>query len=159
MRSAAHRLSLTNVELDDVFDALKKAVKQAEQTVTEKHSTAIHSPRKNALHRQVLFGCALAAARSHDSLGYFLPNSVVDPLSEILKRPVTIATFSDHLGDFCHEKRGAVLERDGQPWGFRYRFRDPLLVPFVFMEAMEAGITNGQGLVQLLSGGASDLLS
>jgi len=151
VRSAASRLSLTQVERDDVFDALKKSIKQAEQTVTEKHSMAIHSSQSNALYRHVLLACALAAARSHDSLGYFIPSAVVGPLEEILKKPVSIATFTNHLRDFCDEKRGSVLERDGQPWGYRYRFRDPLLVPFVFMDGVEAGIASGQGLVQMLS--------
>jgi hypothetical protein len=151
VRSAAHRWSLTKVERDDVFDALKKAVKQAEQTVTGKHSTAIHSSQKTALYRQVLFACALAAARSHDSLGYFSASAVVGPLGDILGKSIAIANFTNHLREFCEEKRGSVLERDGQPWGYRYRFRDPLLVPFVFMDGMEAGLTSGQGLVQLLS--------
>lgn len=152
VRSAAQRVSPNQVTRDDVFDALKKAVKQAEQTVTGTHSTAIHSSQKKALYRHVLLACALAAARSRDSLGYFTPSAVVLPLEELLKRPITIANFSNHLREFCDEKRGAVLEKDGQPWGFRYRFRDPLLVPYVFMDGMDAGITSGQGLVQLLSG-------
>lgn len=152
VRSAASRLSLTKVERDDVLDALKKSVKQAEQTVTEKHSTATHSAHKSALYRQVLLACAMAAARSHDARGYFIPSAVVDPLEKILGRPVTIATFSNHLAEFCRAKRGSVLERDGQPWGYRYRFYDPLLVPFVFMDGLEGKITSGQGLVQMLSG-------
>jgi len=151
VRSAAQRLSLTRVQLDDVFDALKKAVKQAQQTVTEKHSTATHSSQKTALYRQVLFACALAAAQSHDSLGYFSPSAVVDPLTEILGKDITIANFTSHLTGFCDPRRGAVLERDGQPWGYRYRFRDPLLVPFIFMDGMESGLTSGRGLLQLLS--------
>jgi hypothetical protein len=151
VRSAAHRWSLKRVVVDDVFDGLKKAVKQAEQTVTGTHSSAVHSSQKTALYRQVLFACALAAARSNDSLGYFSPSAVVDPLTDILQKPISIANFTNHLREFCEAKRGSVLERDGQPWGYRYRFRDPLLVPYVFMDGMEAGITSGQGLMQLLS--------
>ena len=112
VRSAAHRLSLGLVERDDVFEALKKAVKQAEQTVAEKHSTATHSAHKGALYRHVLLACALAAARSHEPLGYFSPSAVTEPLSKILGKTVTIATFSNHLAEFCQEKRGEVLERD-----------------------------------------------
>jgi hypothetical protein len=120
--------------------------------VTETHSKAIHSSQKNALYRQVLLACALAAARSNDSLGYFNPSAVVGPLSAILGEDVSIATFTNHLREFCEEKRGLVLERDGQPWGFRYRFSDPLLVPFIFMDGVESGIASGQGLVEMLSG-------
>jgi hypothetical protein len=148
VRSAASRLSLKSVEREDVFEALKKAVKQAEQTVTEKHSKAIHSAQKSALYRQVLLACALAATRSHDALGYFNPGAVVEPLSIVLKKDVTIANFMNHLREFCEEKRGAVLERDGQPWGYHYRFRDPLLVPYFFIDGLDAGITSGHDLVE-----------
>jgi hypothetical protein len=151
VRSAAHRLCISEVERDDVFDALKKAVKQAEQTVTEKHSTATRSPQKSARYRHILLACGLAAARSRDALGYFVPSAVVEPLEEILQKRVTIATFANHLGEFCQDKRGSILERDGQPWGYRYRFCDPLLVPFIFMDGLEAGIATGQTLVGMLS--------
>lgn len=150
VRSAAHRLSLRNILREDVFEALKKAVKQAEQSVTEKHTTAIHSAQKNALYRQVLLACAITAARNHDALGYFSPSSVAEPLSQILNRPVALANFQNHLIEFSSAKRGLVLERDGQPWGFRYRFRDPLLVPYIFMDGVESGVASDEGLVQML---------
>ena len=133
-----------------VSHALKTAVKQAQQTVTEMHLTATRSPQKTARYRPILLASALAAARSRDALGYFVPSAVVNPLREILGKPVSIATFTNHLAEFCEEKRGSILERDGQPWGYRYRFRDPLLVPFIFMDGLEAGITNGQSLLQML---------
>jgi len=151
VRSAAGRLSLSEVTRDDVFEAMQKAVKQAEQTITEKHSKATHSSQKNALYRRVLLACAVSASKSHDALGYFNPSAVTEPLSKILARDVTIATFTNHLREFCEEKRGLILERDGEPWGYRYRFRDPLLVPFVFMDGVDAGLTTGRGLVEMLS--------
>ncbi len=150
VRSAAFRLSLSKVEREDVFEGLKKAVKQAEQSVKEKHTTATHSAHARALYRQVLLACAVTAARDHDALGYFSPSAVIGPLSAILSRTVTLATFTNHLTEFAQEKRGSILERDGQPWGFRYRFRDPLLVPYIFMDGLESGIADDSGLVQLL---------
>ena len=147
--AALSRLSKT-IKREDVVDALKAAVKDAEQTITQKHSTATHSSHKDALYRHVLVACALAAARSHDALGYFNPSDVVAPLARILGRPVTIATFANHLSEFSQEKRGFVLEKDGQPWGYRYRFREPLLVPFAFMNGVDSGLLNGDALVQML---------
>jgi hypothetical protein len=58
---------------------LKQAVKQAQQTVTEKYLKAIRSPYKDAIFRQVLLACGLAAATSHDALGYFNSSAVVEP--------------------------------------------------------------------------------
>lgn len=138
------------IERTDVLQALKNAVKEAAQTVTQKHSTATHSSHKDALYRQVLLACALAAACSHDALGYFNPGEVVAPLARILGRDVSIATFTNHLSEFSQDKRGSVLEKDGQPWGFRYRFHDPLLVPFTFMNAVDTGLMDGESLVQAL---------
>lgn len=153
VRALTERFFLDEVTREDVFSALKKAVKLAEQTVTEQYSTATHSAHRDALYRQVLVACALTAAGSHDELGYFNPSSVVTQLTEILNRPVTIATFTNHLVEFCQDKRGSVLERDGQPWGYRYRFRDPFLVPYVFMNAVEGRLLTDDQLVHMLSQG------
>ena len=151
VRKALNRFS-TLVEREDVFAALKEAVKQAQQTVTEKHIKATHSSHKEALYRHVLLGCALTAARSHDALGYFNPGSIVEPLKMVLGRPVEIATFNSHLTEFCQDKRGNVLERTGQPRAYRYRFHDPLLVPFVLMDALAGGLLTNEELGKILGG-------
>jgi Cdc6-like AAA superfamily ATPase len=138
------------VAQDAVFDALKEAVKQAQQTVTEKHTKAIRSAHKDALYKQVLLACALAATHSRDALGYFNPGSVVAPLTEILGRSVPIAAFSHHLNEFCSEKRSETLERTGQKRNYRFRFRDPLLVPFVLMDAMNTELVSKTQLSRML---------
>ncbi len=138
------------VEKNAVFDALKEAVKQAQQTVTEKHSKAVHSAHKDALYKHVLLACGVAAAVSHDALGYFNPGAVVGPLEAILNRNVQIATFSNHLSEFCQEKRGEILERAGQERAYRFRFCDPLLVPFVFIDGLATGLVNAETLSRLL---------
>jgi hypothetical protein len=79
--------------------------------------------------------------------------SVVTPLGKILGREVTIATFTNHLSEFSQEKRGSVLERDGQPWGYRFRFRNPLIVPFSFMNAVDSGLLIGEDLIKMLREG------
>lgn len=138
------------MEQGDVFSALKEAVKQAEQTVTQKHSKATHSSHKDALYKHVLLACALTAAQSHDALGYFNPGSVVEHLASIMGKDVEIATFSNHLREFCQPKRGGILERDGQPRSYRYRFHDPLVVPFVFMDAVATGLVTHDQLSNML---------
>lgn len=138
------------VERSDVFEALKEAVRQAEQSVREKYSRATHSAHKDALYRQVLLASAVAAATSHDSLGYFNPASLVPSLESILNRNVQIAAYNGHLAEFCKENRGSVLERTGQPRSYRYRFRDPLVVPFVFMDAIATGLITDESLAGLL---------
>lgn len=139
------------IQRDTVFEALKIATEQAEQTTRVRHATAIHSAHREALYRPILLACAVAAARGQDPLGYFAPGSVVEPLRMILARGVEIATFNTHLNAFCQKERGAVLERDGQPRAFRFRFNDPMLVPFVFMDAVAKGVVSQERMAALLS--------
>jgi hypothetical protein len=148
-KAVLERLS-SEIKREDVFSALKEAVKQAQQSVTDKHSKATRSAHKEALYRHVLLACAITAATSHDALGYFNPGSIAIPLEAILNRGVEIATFNSHLTEFCEEKRGCILERIGQPRAYRYRFRDPLMVPFVFMDALANDLINDESLTFLL---------
>lgn len=150
IRKAALGRHTRLVHREDVFEALKEAVKQAQQSVTEKHANATHSAHKDALYRHVLLASGVAAATSHDALGYFNPGSLVEPLVTILGRPVQIATFNSHLAEFCQAKRGGVLERVGQARTYRYRFHDPLVVPFVFMDALTHELIDGEQLSALL---------
>jgi Cdc6-like AAA superfamily ATPase len=151
VRVATQRFS-RRIEREDVFKALEHATKQAEQTAREKHSKATHSAHKDALYRHVLLACAVAAAQSRDPLGYFNPGTVVEPLTVILGRKAEVATFTNHLSEFCQAKRGPVLERDGQPRAYRFRFHDPMVVPFVFMDAVATGVVTEDKLASMLSG-------
>jgi hypothetical protein len=151
VRVAATENYSRRIEKENVFKALEAATKQAEQTARERHTRATHSSHKDALYRHVLLACAVAAAKSNDALGYFNPATVVQPLSTILSRDVQIATFNAHLSEFCQDKRGPVLERDGQPRAYRFRFHDPMVVPFVFMDAVAKGVVSEDGLTSMLS--------
>jgi Cdc6-like AAA superfamily ATPase len=151
VRVAATSRHSRQIERNDVFKGLEEATKQAEQTARVKHSNATHSSHKDALYRQVLLACAVAAAQSNDALGYFNPSSVISPISKILNREVEIATFNSHLSEFCKSTRGPVLERDGQPRAYRFRFHDPMVVPFVFMDAVTKGIVSEETLTAMLS--------
>jgi Cdc6-like AAA superfamily ATPase len=153
VREAANSRRSPRIELPDVFAGLKAAVKHAQQTVTGKHSTAIHSAHKDALYRQVLLACALTASQTEDPLGYFNPGAIAEPLSIVLDKSVQIATFSNHLAEFSQPKRGQVLERTGQARAYRFRFRDPLLVPYIFMDAVTNGIISDAQLAKMIGGG------
>jgi hypothetical protein len=149
VRCAADNFS-RRIERQDAFRALEQSTKEAEQTARETHSLATHSSHKDALFQHVLLACAVAAAQSNDALGYFNPAAVVEPLSRILDRPVEIATFNSHLSEFCQIKRGPVLERTGQARAYRYRFVDPMVVPFVFMNAVEKKLVSEANLTEML---------
>ncbi len=150
VRSACDRRSF-EVNLLDVKNGFDSSVRAADHTITAKFSTATHSAHSTALYGDVLLACAIAAcAAPDDAMGYFQAASVVDPLGAILKRPVQIATFNSHLADFTTDKRGAVLERTGIPRAYRYRFRDPLMPPYIIMKGIASERIGADGVEVLL---------
>jgi len=72
-----------------------------------------------------------------DDSGYFRPAAIKEPLSGILGRPVEIANFQNHLKAFIDPKRKEILQRDGEPRAYRFRFRHPAMQPFVLMKGMD----------------------
>ena len=151
IREAALKRHSPSIIRSDVFAALKTAVKHAEQSTATKYGKATHSAQKDALYKQILLACAITAAKSTDSMGYFNPAAISGPLAAILGKNVTVATFNSHLSDFMQPKRGQILERSGQARSYRYRFQDPLVVPYVFMTSVTAGLLTDRKLVAMLN--------
>ena len=73
-------------------------------------------------------------------MGYFAPADLREPMSRIMSRPYEIANYIQHLNSFCKEERGNVLQRTGAPRRYRYRFRNPLMQPFVTMQGFANGM-------------------
>ena len=151
IREAALKRYTNEIIRSDVFAALQIAMKHTEQSTAAKYQKAAHSAQKDALYKKILLACAIVAAKSMDSLGYFNPASISAPLAIIIGKNVTVATFNTHLSDFMHSKRGQVLEREGQARSYRYRFQDPLLVPYIFMTSVASGLVDDQQLVKMLT--------
>jgi hypothetical protein len=141
-REAANRRSRI-IEIADVHSSFQKAVKQAVQSIQERYLKATHSAQKDALFDKVILACSVASSSAKDALGYFHPTDVVQPLATVLHRSnIVIATFQKHINEFCEKERGPVLEREGMPRAYKYRFRDPLLPPYIFMTAVADGSIN-----------------
>jgi Cdc6-like AAA superfamily ATPase len=130
---------LKRVSPQHVEAAIHKAIEGAQQTLQRAYHQATISQRSDSLYTQVLLACALAES---DQLGYFAAGDVREPMSRIMGKRYEIAAFSRHLADFCAGDRGAVLERTGIPRRFRFRFRNPLLQPFVIMRGLDNGLIN-----------------
>ncbi|MDD4318760.1 MAG: ATP-binding protein [Candidatus Peribacteraceae bacterium] len=117
----------------DVLDSFHKAVNESEQSIRDRYYKAIHSAHKDALYDDVLLACAIASTKERDDLGYFYLSDVVPHLSRILKRQnIKISTFQKHINEFC-EDRGKILEKVGKQRSYKYRFSDPLLLPYILM--------------------------
>jgi hypothetical protein len=150
VRLAARRRT-RSVERQDAIGSLKDAVKQAQQSVTDVFLKATHSTHQNTLYKEVLLASAVTAATASDRLGFFTAAAVAEPLKSVAGKQIPITTFNRHLKAFCEPQRGSTLERKGLPKAYRYRFRDPLLVPFIFMDAVATGAVYDDQLATMLA--------
>lgn len=135
-QAAIRRKSQTIIE-KDVDSAIQRALEKSQESTQADYNSAIHSNRSDNLYRQVLLACALAKT---DERGQFSPNSVVEPLSSILQRSVKIDAFQQHLEKFIKEDRGAVLIRRGKERAYKFRFRDPMMQPYVIMRGIDENL-------------------
>lgn len=120
------------VQHADFSDALEDALSQASQSVRERYHNATFSNRKT-LYKEVLLACAMA---DKDDMGSFGAPDVREQLRKITDTDYDIPAFAAHLKDFSSEDgpRGRILQRIGTTRRFRYRFRDPLMPPYVVMK-------------------------
>lgn len=129
----SQRLEITEA---DVAVAVKRAINGAQQSVRSAYDYAVRSPRKENLFADVLLACAMAET---NELGFFAAQDVRGPIREITGKKYEIPSFAQHLNEFCDEKRGPILSKDGTRRRFRYRFLNPLLQPFVIMRGLDEG--------------------
>jgi energy-coupling factor transporter ATP-binding protein EcfA2 len=139
-QSAIERKSLHIIE-NDVDAAIKRVLNKSDESIQEDYAKATHSNRSDSLYKQVLLACALADT---DDWGNFTPLSVCNPLTKVLNREkeVEIAAFQQHLKNFITEERGKILIRKGRERAYRFRFRDPLMQPYVIMRGIEQGFVD-----------------
>ncbi|MEJ0024513.1 MAG: AAA family ATPase [Rhizomicrobium sp.] len=139
----AIRLRRTVVTVSNVDSAIQRALAKSQESVQREYATATHTNRSDTLFREVLLACALAQT---DERGLFTPNAVVGPLSSILKRDIAIANFQNHLKKFIGDERGKILIRRGKERAYKFRFRDPMMQPYVIMKGVEAGLIQANAL-------------
>ena len=139
------RLIITESNVDA---AVNRALEKTQESVRQEYATAIHTNRSDTLFQEVILACALAKS---DDRGLFSPNSVVLPLSSILSRDISIANFQNHLKKFISEERSKILIRRGKERAYKFRFRDPMMQPFVIMKGVESGLVDAKALDVLSS--------
>lgn len=77
----------------------------------------------------MLLACAYAP---RDNLGTFRPGDLRAPLSAIVHKDMDYPRFQRHLTELSGESR-QTLHKEGEARHYVYRFRNPLLQPFVKM--------------------------
>lgn len=134
-RSAVRRHS-TLVEPDDVDTGVGVAVSKVSKSILDGYKTAIDSPQRDALFKHVLLACSLTIP---DDRGTFTAGDV-RPALRAIGRELEIPAFAPHLNKFASADRGTILEKTGQERRFRYRFRNPLMQPYVVMRGLADGL-------------------
>ena len=124
-----------NIDVQDIGVAIKRAISGAQQSIRSAYDIAVRSPRKDNLFGDVLLSCALAES---NELGFFAAQDLREPMRKVTGRRYEIPSYAQHLTEFCDDKRGHVLFKDGTRRRFRYRFVDPLLQPFVIMRGLDS---------------------
>ncbi|PCJ55885.1 MAG: hypothetical protein COA70_02065 [Planctomycetota bacterium] len=147
---AAAKQNTRRITEEIVQIAFDMSAQQALQTIREKHLQAVHSARRDALYSQVAIACAVASSSFVDALGFFHPSDVALSLADVLGRPkVGISTFQRHLSEFCEPQRGPILKKFGQPRAYKYRFIDPLMPTYIFIQAVSCGLLKPNQLFSL----------
>ncbi len=134
------RLTITEANVDA---AIKRALEKSQESVQRDYAAATHTNRTDTLFKEVLLACALAQT---DERGMFSPNAVVPALSRILGRDMTIANFQNHLKKFISDERSRVLIRKGKERAYKFRFRDPMMQPYVIMKGVEDNLVAASAL-------------
>lgn len=125
----------TLVTFDDLNNAVPDVLQNAEGGLQLQYELATNSTNPTAIFKQVLLACAMA---KKDSLGRFAVGAVQDPLELITGTEYTTGAYQAHLGRFCEDSRGPVLERSGEPKSYRWRFLNPQLIPYVVLQGVRS---------------------
>lgn len=134
----------SEIMVEDVNAAIPPAV--AGHTIQSRYLRATESTRKGNLYPQVLLACALVKKNQH---GFFSAGAVRDPLETVAGRRIDIPQFSRHLSHFLGPERGAVLQREGIPRRWFYRFTDPILQPYVILKGLSDGLLTEEQLSKI----------
>jgi Cdc6-like AAA superfamily ATPase len=134
-RSAIDRRDL-RVNATDVGNGCETCIEDVSESTKHAYLRAVQSSQSNKL-RHTLAACA--TVKDYDEFGAFHAGAVREPLSKILEEKREIPDFNRHLKAFCKE-RGPLLERDGQPKNYKYRFIDPMMQSYIMIEAYRTGL-------------------
>ncbi len=118
----------------DIEVGVYRAIELTNETIRASYAKAITSPQTGNLYRQVILACAMAR---DDDWGYFAAADVRHPLAHITKKDYGIPQFVGHLKKFCTLAKGAILQVEGEDWSKRYRFKTPLMRPYVVLKGIQ----------------------
>jgi Cdc6-like AAA superfamily ATPase len=144
---------VTEADVDEAIDAI---LESSQQTLKQAYEMAVKSNQPSARYQHVLTACALAKT---DESGFFTQTAVREPLSAILQKNIEIGNLRPQLHELIEEERGSIIERVGEERGYRYRFADPAMQPYVIMAGIKSGLLPETAKLSLSSPEQTDLFS
>ena len=127
-----------------IGSAMRASIDESRQSLRDLYYKATRSPQPTAKHRHTLAACALARC---DEFGYFTPTDVAAPYSRIIGEQRKPGSFLNRLKALTEENRGSVLVASGKKHDVRFRFRDPLMEPFVVMKSIDEKLLSVDDIV------------
>lgn len=131
--SLAIRTGVNTVTKHTVLAALVHAMDDTDHVIRATY-TAATTGRADAKLGPTLLACALAGA---DDLGLFSSTDVARALSLVLGSQRNPGHVNNHLRKFASDGIGVLEERRLGERRIRYRFRDPMMKPFVVIKGIE----------------------
>jgi hypothetical protein len=107
------------------------AIEDSIETYRQAFSSATKTTNPSR-YPQVLCACGYA---KHDENGQFRTKDVVDAMGFVFNVPVTTHNIKSAMADFCGGDRGQVLIRHKFQNVHFYRFREPMMRPFLRIKA------------------------
>jgi hypothetical protein len=135
-RSAIGTKSLS-ITSSDIENGIRVSLEQWQESIKTAYYDATKSQQPGHLYREVILACSLADV---DDLGYFSAAGVRTPLQIITNKPYDIPNFARHLKELSEVGRGDLLERVGGKRRLRYRYRSPLMRPYIVMRGFAEGL-------------------
>jgi Cdc6-like AAA superfamily ATPase len=122
-----------NITRDNVMSGLQVGLLKLDQSLSKAYERATYSPRQTRL-KEVLLACAIARL---GDMGDFSPSDIRAPYSRIIGENVGIDRFNPQLTSLATTRD--ILLREGEDRRWRYRFKDPLMEPYVLLEGLNSG--------------------
>jgi hypothetical protein len=123
----------SDIHRHDVMEGLKVGLLKLDRSLSRAYDEATYSPRKTRL-KEVLLACAISKL---GDMGDFSPSDVRTPYSQIIGEQVDIDRFNPQLTALATTRD--ILVREGEERRWRYRFRDPLMEPYVLLQGLQSG--------------------
>ena len=120
----------------DYNNAISESIRGAQESIKQTYSKAVMAPRgKN--YGIILLACALSEIDEMNST--FAPADVGRALKKLTGRDWALAAFTKHLHEFATPKQGSVLVESGTKGQYRYKFKDPIIQPFIILKGISDG--------------------